>query len=124
SLATGLAGMMVAQLALVFVFDAFNGQIATWFLLWFTSSLCLLFITRLSVRAYLLRWNQTGRLAERVAIVGATTIARQLASRLRSDPSEAPSSVKANLIGIFDDADRPSVEGTRPAEMAIGSVEH
>jgi Undecaprenyl-phosphate glucose phosphotransferase len=69
----------------------------TWPLLWLFSSAVLLIASRSYVSNLLNRWSLAGRLARRVAVIGAGEFSREFIERLRSEPT------LYTVVGLYDD---------------------
>jgi FlaA1/EpsC-like NDP-sugar epimerase len=78
------AGSMIA--CLFFLRD--DGPVfRTWPFLWLFSSAILLIASRWYLSHLLSQWSRAGRLARRVAVIGAGEFSREFIERLRSEPS-------------------------------------
>ncbi len=88
------AGSMIA--CLFFLRD--DGPVfRTWPLLWLFASAVLLMASRWYVSRLLNGWSLAGRLARRVAVIGAGEFSREFIERLRSEPS------LYTVVGLYDD---------------------
>lgn len=115
--------MVVAQFALALALGEVNQSNMAWLGLWFAGGVVLQFALRATIRFRIAHWTQAGRLTERVAIVGATIIARQFLHNLREGRSAKDNETHMHVVGVFDDQEHPTLPGQRPRETAIGSVE-
>lgn len=68
-----------------------------WPFLWLFSSAVLLIASRCYLSHLLNRWSSSGRLARRVAVIGAGEFSREFIERLRSEPS------LYTVVGLYDD---------------------
>jgi Undecaprenyl-phosphate glucose phosphotransferase len=68
-----------------------------WPFLWLLSSAILLIASRYSLSRLLHRWSNSGRLARRVAVIGAGEFSREFIERLRSEPNFY------TVVGLYDD---------------------
>jgi Undecaprenyl-phosphate glucose phosphotransferase len=68
-----------------------------WPFLWLFSSAILLIASRCYLSHLLNRWSTSGRLARRVAVIGAGEFSREFIERLRSEPS------LYTVVGLYDD---------------------
>ena len=88
------AGSMIA--CLFFLRD--DGPVfRAWPFLWLFSSAILLIASRWYLSTLLNRWSSAGRLARRVAVIGAGEFSREFIERLRSEPS------LYTVVGLYDD---------------------
>ena len=88
------AGSMIA--CLFFLRD--DGPVfREWPFLWLFSSAILLIASRWYLSRLLNRWSRAGRLARRVAVIGAGEFSREFIERLRSEPS------LYTVVGLYDD---------------------
>jgi Undecaprenyl-phosphate glucose phosphotransferase len=120
---SGLLIMVVAQLALAIALGEVTQQNMAWLGTWFAAGVVLLGTSRALLRAQIATWTNAGRLTERVAIVGATIIARRFLHNLRSGLTTRDGDPHMHVVGIFDDSEHPSLPGQRRREEAIGSME-
>jgi Undecaprenyl-phosphate glucose phosphotransferase len=65
--------------------------------LWFMCSVVLLFASRCYLSQLLRQWMESGRLARRVAVIGAGDFSREFIERLRSEPHAY------TVVGLYDD---------------------
>jgi Undecaprenyl-phosphate glucose phosphotransferase len=88
------AGSMIA--CLFFLRD--DGSVfRAWPFLWLFSSSILLIASRRYLSHLLNRWSRAGRLARRVAVIGAGEFSREFIERLRSEPN------LYTVVGLYDD---------------------
>jgi polysaccharide biosynthesis protein PslA len=88
------AGSMIA--CLFFLRD--DGSVfRAWPFLWLLSSAVLLAASRWYLSTLLNRWSRAGRLARRVAVIGAGEFSREFIERLRSEPN------LYTVVGLYDD---------------------
>jgi Undecaprenyl-phosphate glucose phosphotransferase len=88
------AGSMIAYL--FFLRD--DGPVfRAWPFLWLFSSAILLLASRWYLSHLLNQWSSSGRLARRVAVIGAGEFSREFIERLRSEPS------LYTVVGLYDD---------------------
>jgi Undecaprenyl-phosphate glucose phosphotransferase len=88
-----LAALVLATLAL----EPVNAAEGPWIALWFTGSALLLSASRLALYQLTHRWRMAGRIAERVAVVGAGDIGQRLLRHLRRSGEEVA------VLGVYDD---------------------
>jgi Undecaprenyl-phosphate glucose phosphotransferase len=88
------AGSMIA--CLFFLGD--DGPVfRTWPFLWLFASFILFMASRWCLSQLLSRWSRAGRLARRVAVIGAGEFSREFIERLRSEPN------LYTVVGLYDD---------------------
>jgi polysaccharide biosynthesis protein PslA len=68
-----------------------------WPFLWLFFSAALLIASRCSLSRLLSRWTESGKLARRVAVIGAGELSREFIERLRAEPHAY------TLVGLYDD---------------------
>jgi Undecaprenyl-phosphate glucose phosphotransferase len=86
-----------------------------WPFLWLTLSAVLLIVSRCCLTRVLLGWTKSGRLARRVAVIGAGEFSREFIERLRSEPQAY------TVVGIYDDR-RSRVPGVQDGVRVRGTV--
>jgi len=103
--ALGLTVMIVLQLALTIATDGIYRANIDWLLLWFALCAPLLVLRRLGIESLIGRWHRAGRLSERVAVVGATPLAKRILEDL-ADKTATASARKVQVVGVFEDRGR------------------
>jgi Undecaprenyl-phosphate glucose phosphotransferase len=93
----GLLMTLGALVAATLLFEPIGAAEGPWIALWFAGSAALLWTSRFVLYRLMRRWNDAGRLAERVAIVGAGPMARRLLRHLNA------SSADVQIVGVYDD---------------------
>jgi polysaccharide biosynthesis protein PslA len=86
-----------------------------WPFLWLTLSAVLLIASRCCLTRVLRGWTKSGRLARRVAVIGAGEFSREFIERLRSEPQAY------TVVGIYDDR-RSRVPGVQDGVRVRGTV--
>jgi polysaccharide biosynthesis protein PslA len=91
-----LAGA-VSMIACLFFLRDDGPVFRAWPFLWLFSSTILLIASRWYLSHLLNQWSRAGRLARRVAVIGAGEFSREFIERLRSEPS------LYTVVGLYDD---------------------
>lgn len=86
-----------------------------WPLLWLFLSAVLLTASRCYLSRLLQGWTQAGRLARRVAVIGAGEFSREFIERLRTEPHAY------TVVGLYDDR-RSRIPGTQEGVRVRGTV--
>jgi FlaA1/EpsC-like NDP-sugar epimerase len=86
-----------------------------WPFLWLTLTAVLLIVSRYYLTRVLRGWTKSGRLARRVAVIGAGEFSREFIERLRSEPQAY------TVVGIYDDR-RSRVPGVQDGVRVRGTV--
>jgi Undecaprenyl-phosphate glucose phosphotransferase len=120
---SGLSIMVAAQFALALSLGEVTKPNMAWLGLWFAAGVVLLGTARAVVRMRIASWTHAGRLTERVAIVGATIIAREFLHNLRAGLPTREADPHMHVVGVFDDMEHPALPGQRRGKDAIGSME-
>jgi Undecaprenyl-phosphate glucose phosphotransferase len=100
SLARTSLGLLMTLGALVvatFLFEPIGAAEGPWIALWFVGNVALLWSGRFVLYRLTRRWSTAGRLAERVAIVGAGPLARRLLRHINA------SNADIQVLGVYDD---------------------
>ncbi|HET6219387.1 MAG TPA: undecaprenyl-phosphate glucose phosphotransferase [Acidobacteriaceae bacterium] len=93
TLLAGCGSMIVC----LFLMGDDNFSFREWPFLWLSSSAVLLVAWRCYLSRQLNRWSHSGRLARRVAVIGAGEFSREFIERLRSEPNFY------TVVGLYDD---------------------
>jgi len=79
------------------LFEPVNAADGPWAAAWFSAALAAMGTTRFALWHRMHAWSRTGRLGERVAIVGAGPVAQRLLRSLAARPSDL------RVVGVYDD---------------------
>ncbi|MBB6143206.1 Undecaprenyl-phosphate glucose phosphotransferase [Silvibacterium bohemicum] len=83
---------------IICIFLMGGGQLLRrWLLVWFGLSLLFLIVYRSFLSQLFRRWMEAGRLARRVAVIGAGELSREFIDRLRAEPHAY------TVVGLYDD---------------------
>jgi Undecaprenyl-phosphate glucose phosphotransferase len=83
---------------IICIFLMGGGQLLRrWLLVWFGLSLLFLIVYRSFLSQLFRRWMEAGRLARRVAVIGAGELSREFIHRLRAEPHAY------TVVGLYDD---------------------
>lgn len=115
----GLALMTLFQIALTVATAGVYQANLRWLVMWFMLCAPLLTLSRVVVHGLIGHWARIGRLSERVAVVGATSLARQLV-----DDICGPGRERCHVVGIFDDICRPHHRSARLGATSIQTLDH
>jgi Undecaprenyl-phosphate glucose phosphotransferase len=122
-LATSLArtsfGLLMALASLVLatlVLEPVNAAQGPWIAIWLVVSALLLSTSRLVLYQLMHRWRAAGRIAERVAVVGAGAIGQKLLCQLNR------SSADVTVLGVYDD-DAASLPARCMGHPILGGVD-
>ena len=81
----------------LFIFYQGRLPFRVWPLAWAASAAILLWVSRYPLIHLMRNWDNTGRLARKIAIVGVGDFSREFIERLKDDPN------RYNIVGLFDD---------------------
>ncbi|TAL00960.1 MAG: undecaprenyl-phosphate glucose phosphotransferase [Rhodospirillaceae bacterium] len=102
-LVRGLVVALAVQLLLVFLSQKTLSESLEWLSIWFVSSLFMLTTARAFIRSEIVHWERAGRLDERIAIVGATTVAQKLMADIAKRSGGGRVIGQVQIAGLFDD---------------------
>jgi FlaA1/EpsC-like NDP-sugar epimerase len=105
-------GSMIASLSLM---GDDRLIVREWPFLWLASSAVLLIVSRCYLARMLRGWTESGRLARRVAVIGAGEFSREFIGRLRSEPHAY------TVVGLYDDR-RSRILGMQDGVRVRGTV--
>jgi Undecaprenyl-phosphate glucose phosphotransferase len=118
-----LALMTALQIALTVATAGVYQANVGWLVLWFALCAPLLIISRLTVQSIISHWTRTGRLNERIAVVGATALAKQLIDDVQA-AGDVKGQKKTRVIGVFDDLSRPVSPKSKFAAANVRSLDN
>ena len=93
----GLLMTLGALVAATLLFEPVSAAEGPWIAIWFAGNAVLLWTVRLALHQLMRRWNSTGRLSERVGVVGAGPIGQRLLRYLNA------SNADIQVHGVYDE---------------------
>jgi len=117
----GLAAMIAFQVALTLAIVGIDHADLLWPTEWLALAAVVLCIERAIIKRMLAGWAASGRLSERVAIVGATRLAKQLLVHLEKSRGTLE---RVRIVGIFDDWSSTPILESKFDALTVGSLDN